>query len=487
MIVLNLRDKNIFGNEAGEDESLDILNSYYVDNEDFYDFFDAGTPLSVVSARKGMGKSALLSRLEYKLTEEDEYVNPVVIRVTGNELLGLGEFSGKDQAYLENYWKRIICKKIIIEIGCQINLALSSNSITMVEIAELDGLKSKNLIGGMVSRLKGKIPLIKQEVTSNIPESIESILSNYQEKHKNSKVWLLIDDIDAKYVDTEEYQARIGSFFSAIRAIAFDMKQLNIRATVRSDVWQNLRYLEDLDKWEQYILPITWTNKYLRDMLANKILSYIKRNHGSSPEAKLIYTRDHKKLFQIAFEQPITWAGKKDASMFEAIASFSNKRPRWVSQLCRMSAVQSKKNNSRSQKIKLSDINNILVKFGQNRKSDLLKEHKHQFSELDALIDCFRAKDVHYNSNEIIDLLETNFIRGRTKEEVPSVDGIQYNNPEDLGAFLYKLGFISCKHDDGRTFTHYQDSPDLYRTIENRENRIVWAVHISYRKYLNIG
>ena len=27
------------------------------------------------------------------------------------------------------------------------------------------------------------------------------------------------------------------------------MKQLNIRATVRSDVWQNLRYLEDLDKW----------------------------------------------------------------------------------------------------------------------------------------------------------------------------------------------------------------------------------------------
>lgn len=103
-------------------------------------------------------------------------------------------------------------QKIIIEIGCQINLALSSNSITMVEVAELDGLKSKNLIGGMVSRLKGKIPLIKQEVTSNIPENLESILNAYQESHKNSKVWLLVDDIDAKYVDTEEYQTRIGSF-----------------------------------------------------------------------------------------------------------------------------------------------------------------------------------------------------------------------------------------------------------------------------------
>ncbi|MGY5770038.1 hypothetical protein ACXHQE_17505, partial [Vibrio cincinnatiensis] len=42
-----------------------------------------------------------------------------LIRVTGNELLGLGDFSSKDQAYLENYWKRIICKKVIIEIGSQ--------------------------------------------------------------------------------------------------------------------------------------------------------------------------------------------------------------------------------------------------------------------------------------------------------------------------------------------------------------------------------
>lgn len=111
MIEVNLRDKKLFGNEAGEDEDLEVLNSYYIDNDDFYDFFDLDNPLSVVNARKGMGKSALLSRLEYKLKNEEEYSKPIVIRVTGNELLGLGDFSSKDQAYLENYWKRIICKK----------------------------------------------------------------------------------------------------------------------------------------------------------------------------------------------------------------------------------------------------------------------------------------------------------------------------------------------------------------------------------------
>ena len=51
-------------------------------------------------------------------------------------------------------------------------------------------------------------------------------------------------------------QARVGSFFSAIRALAFDFKNLNIRATIRSDIWSCLRHLEDLDKLQQYIIEI---------------------------------------------------------------------------------------------------------------------------------------------------------------------------------------------------------------------------------------
>lgn len=104
-----------------------------------------------------MGKSALLSRLQYKLqNQDDEYGKPLVIRTKGNDLLGLGDFNSKDQAFLENYWKKIIIKKIVVEIGAQIGFAISSGSMSMIEIAELDGLKSKNLIGGLISRLKGK-------------------------------------------------------------------------------------------------------------------------------------------------------------------------------------------------------------------------------------------------------------------------------------------------------------------------------------------
>ncbi|MGY5769982.1 hypothetical protein [Vibrio cincinnatiensis] len=82
MIVVNIRDAKLFGNEAGEDEDLDVLNSYYIDNDEFYDFFDSENRLSVVSARKGMGKSALLSRLEYKLKNDSEYDEPIVKKWT---------------------------------------------------------------------------------------------------------------------------------------------------------------------------------------------------------------------------------------------------------------------------------------------------------------------------------------------------------------------------------------------------------------------
>lgn len=486
MLVIDIRNSELFGNEAGEDEDLSILNSYYIDNDEFYDFFDLNKRLSVVSARKGMGKSALLSRLEYRLKNDPIYGSPIVIRVTGNELLGLGDFSSKDQAYLENYWKRIICKKVIIEIGSNIGFALSSDEISMVEIAELDGLKSKNFIGGILSRVKGKIPVLQAELTGNIPERLEALLTNYQLEHEKSKVWILVDDIDSKYVDTADYQARVGSFFSAIRSLAFNTKNLNIRSTVRSDVWLNLRHLEDLDKWEQYIIEILWTNRHMRDMLANKILSFVKRNHPQTDEARLDYSRDYNRLFKLVFDTPIEWKGNTDTSIWEPIAAFSNKRPRWMGQLCRMAAIQSKRANTRNRKVQFCHIDQILEEFGKNRKNDLIKEHLHQFSELDALIDCFRAREKEYNYNGIIDVIETHYVRGRSSDSIPKVDGLSYKSADDLGAFVYKLGLISNKHDDQKTFTHYCDNPDLFGTLENRSNQLTWAIHLSYRKFLNI-
>ncbi|MCK9398137.1 MAG: hypothetical protein M0Q44_21435 [Methylobacter sp.] len=485
MVYINLKDKKLFGNEAGEDEDLDLLNSYYIDHEDFEDFFDKDERLSIVSARKGMGKSALLSRLEFKLKSEPNYTSPIIIRVKGNDLLGLGDFTDKDQAYLENYWKQIICKKIILEIGDTIGFAFTSDEMSIIEIAELEGIKSKNIVGGLISRIKGKIPLVNAEVKNTIPSDLESLLNNYQESNANSKVWILIDDIDAKFQNNEKYQARVGSFFSAIRALAFDLNNLNIRATVRSDVWSCLRHLEDLDKMEQYIIDIFWSKRYMRDMLTNKILAYIKRLYPESPQAKYKLKSDYNKLLDLVFNSPINWGNDSNAQLFEAISTFSNRRPRWMAQLCRMAAEKARKSPN-ARKIDLEHIKYILENFGKNRRDDLIKEHLHQFEELEILIDAFRATDKEFKYSDINKVLEDNFIKEREVDKIPNVDGSKYCRPEDLGNFIYKLGLISRSHGDGKTFTHFSDDPDLYRSNENRNDNIVWSIHPSYRTFLNI-
>ena len=72
----------------------------------------------------------------------------------------------------------------------------------MVELAEIDGWTGKNFIGGLISRVKGKFPGVEIEVRSLIPENLHRLLQDYQERYENSRVWVLIDDIDAKYKNT---------------------------------------------------------------------------------------------------------------------------------------------------------------------------------------------------------------------------------------------------------------------------------------------
>src|SRR2546430_6585249 len=106
----------LFGNDNGEDEDPTVLQSYFVDLEAFKKFYDPENPLGIVRARKGMGKSALLGRLAF-LRNEASKKHEIVIRTTENDLMGMGDFSNKSQAYLENYWKQVICRRICVEIG----------------------------------------------------------------------------------------------------------------------------------------------------------------------------------------------------------------------------------------------------------------------------------------------------------------------------------------------------------------------------------
>jgi hypothetical protein len=73
-----------FGNEAGDDIDVEELSSYFVEQRTFAKFLDSRKPLQVATARKGVGKSALLQWIAHRVTSEDP--DALVIKVRGADL-----------------------------------------------------------------------------------------------------------------------------------------------------------------------------------------------------------------------------------------------------------------------------------------------------------------------------------------------------------------------------------------------------------------
>jgi len=478
-VKINLKDKTLFGNEAGEDEDIEILNSYFLEKPIFDDFYENTTKLAVISGRKGMGKSALLSKLEYILKDDKKYNNPIVIKTTGTELLGLGDFQNMNDIQLENYWKQIICKKINLEIGKTLKFAFSDDEMTLVESAEIDNMKSENILSALITRLSSKVPLTDLERDKKVPSDWKALLTRYQDKHKNSNVWILIDDIDAKFQNNKQYQDIVSSFFSALRSL-IKVNNLNIRASVRTDVWNSLTHIEDLDKWEQYITEIIWTRNEMKEILAKRILAYLIRKHPQSSEAKYNYKTQSTALFNLVFEKTFHWSNR-DQEFYKPLTVIANKRPRWMGQLCNMAAKNALE--SKNTKITAKNIIDILEEYGKKRVADLEKEHTHQFSLIKELTAAFRAGERAYKKDVLLDKIIERFeplyeLADRT------VDGASYST-EQVAKFLYKTGFISMVEDEN-TYINFQDDPDLFDCYENITNELTWAIHPSYRNHLRI-
>jgi len=497
--LIKLNDRDLFGNSAGEDEDPKILDSYYLHLSKFDDFLDLENPLCIASARKGMGKSALLSRFAHSLKQKinKEGMKALVIKTTGPKLLGLGDFSNKDHIYMENYWKQIICKRINLEIGSQIGLALSNNQITLVEAAEIEGIKGKNLIGSLISRMIGKIKFspIEIDIRQETPQNWQALLENYQKENERSNVWLLIDDIDAKYVDSDEYKNLVSSFFSAIRSLAVEISSINIRATVRTDVWNNLRHFEDLDKCSDYLLPISWNTEQLRQMLVKRIHAYVIRKHPHSKEAQYDLEKDSSKILSLVFTETMPW-GRKRVSPEIVILKYSNYRPRWMGQLCKMAG--KKAYDKKEPRISKREIDRIMRDFGKDRVDDLIKEHGYQFDDLITLINSFRGGQRGYTYKQLLEFLEDKYISYIGASNIPPIDSHPYNSPDQLGAFLHKIDFYggalipSSTEDSGEEFSklefmRFQDDPSLFQTVENKRGKIYWSIDPSYRTYLRIN
>lgn len=483
---IDFTDGALFGNDAGEDELPDVLNSYFVDQAAFKPFLDRRNTFQVARSRKGMGKSALISKLSYDLRHDDD--EPIVISATGANLLSISRPQvGASYLELQNFWIKVICARVNYELGKKVGFAFTEADMALVESAEIAGFKERNLIGSLLQRVRSpKIPI---EVKTTEYSNHEELLKRASERFEHTKVWILVDDIDSTYVDSPDQQAVTSTFFSACRALAREVRGLHIRASVRTDVWSALRKNEDLDKCEQYITDIAWSPVDLKAILSKKIYSYFMRNNGNEISDRFDYRNDADEILELAFTDRMKW-GASFVPPFRAVFILSAGRPRWMCQLCRFAGLEADKNNR--PRIVKADINSVMERYSRFRLNDIYKEHSHQYAGLEKLIETFSNSPARYTTSDLLYQISTKYVSVLGADSVPPLDGYPYKQTLQLAYFLYKVGFIVGRREhvnDNRNadFTRYEQRPELLQDGRNPDDGLLWEIHPSFRDALNIG
>lgn len=472
-------DPTLFGNDAGEDEDIQRLNEYYLSKPEHNIFFQPNVRLQFVRARKGIGKSALLCYTAYKI--QDSNPDDIIINIKATDLISLFNSNPTNALEYINCWQQRICTRINIELGKRIHFAFSDDSMSLVESAELTNFKDKNIISALISRINFSTESTAINISQPNIQNNYALLKRYSEG-KNHKVWLFIDDIDATFIDTPENRLLVSTFFSACRELTNNVKGINIRASIRTDVWSLICTDESLDKCEQYMLDLSWSTTDTGKILCKKILSYYKENQPDSPYNDYQEEQDFDKIYGIIFNKSFRW-GRKTVRPYRPIHILSAGRPRWAAQLCKLAAKDAY--SKYHSYISNGNINFAMNEYGKYRLADLYKEHNHQCDSLENIIESFRNNKIEYRSSDLLEHINKQIL-----STVPNItiDNHVISDALHIAKYLYRIGFITLRNDEynkAAGFTRFEDAPNLLIPANYNKDDL-WIIHPAYRTTLNL-
>jgi hypothetical protein len=481
-VKIVLSDVNLFGNDAADLEQKELFFSYAVQRPELQSFLDDQRPVQVVRAYKGEGKSALLRLAEKKLTPQND--DELVIAAIGPDHSPYIE--GLDSDLWTREWKKSLLKLVANEIGSRLGIAFRDDAISLVEEAEANGFKQRSFVSAIVDRLK----------SSQVPIERERLpVANYQKlvtRYLNGRplIWIVIDDIDQNFANTERWRVKLASFFTACRQIVGVIPELRIRTAIRPNVWAIIkREFESLSHLEQYMQDLSWSESQFRSLLAARVTSYLVRTgqwqhiKASLPFEK---TDAEQALISMVFESPMPWGGEdrtKDAHT--VLWTMTSHRPRWLVELCKEAGKASDKRGAK--KINLDDIKNQFAVFGRKRIEDTEAEFRSQCPQISELIGAFSRQPDLYSTDELLKTIHNRIVQAVNPMLTGSV-----GKPSDLDVahFLFQIGFISGRRDYGehRGYDHvyYREQPSLLKSRTNIDDGLRWEINPIYRDVLNL-
>jgi hypothetical protein len=472
--MATLLERIDLGNEAGDDVSFDELSKYFYEQAAFRQFAEPSKKLSIATAKKGVGKSALLRWLDGRL--RSMYPDDLVIRCRGADLarsrFGIQTPAAKIPNDRIREWMVRICALANRAIATRIGLALTDDKIALVESSEIEGFRERNLVGCLLDRLGRMLPG-KGPEKKRILEEVEVF-----KRQGKMRLWILVDDLDATFQNTNEELLEMSTCFSAFRYLIQEVHDIHIRATLRTDVWPIIRrYDESLDKLEQYISEISWSRDEFRGILYKRILAQLADLHIDPPPR----TNSEQDYINLVMQDYMEWS-EKEVPNYHVIYTLSYQRPRWGIQLCKLA--QRRAVELRHALISKGHIDEVWGEYGTKRISDLVAEHKHQCKEVEELIFAFRGVSRLLQRDELFD-----WINRRVVPHVrPRIEGKEVQSPKEVARFLYRVGFIIARSESATGYEHYtfDQMPDLLTSRTDEDFGFSWEIHPCYREALDV-
>lgn len=482
-MAIDLTDEQLFGNDAGDDEDERLLNHYFLERREFVRFYDVGSTLRIVKARKGTGKSALLKRTVTKAREQRP--DDLFVTCKGPEISP--DFSNpQSSANPVLAWQRSICARINREIGARIKAAFTDDEISLVEAAEIDSFRGRNLFSALSDRLLKKISLggVAELERQRLPIGDEVRLLTRFSSGEAINVWFIVDDIDATFKNSEENKRQLAAFFSACRDLCQKVKGLTIRAAVRTDVWTLLRGADEaLDKCDQYVFNLRWSVSEVAYILVSKIDAYFR---FLAPEQHTIVPANEEarkaQAFMSVFSQKYRWGRDGAIDSQKYIAIYSQGRPRWSAKLCRAAA---KLANSRGHlKIDEPDVRSALPAYSAQRRLDLVGEHSQEYGEFNVLLQVFSGWNRRFTTQEMLTRISTDHIKKSTSQEARQSDAV------NLAHLLFRSGAITAVNKTGGAKAQrydYEDRPTLLTSRAELDEGCDWEVPMFLRDALKLS
>ena len=471
-----------FGNEAGDEVRGKDLAPFFVEQKQFQQFLDDRNRILVATAKKGVGKSALIQWLGYRIQETNP--DDVVVKLRGADLsrakFGLTNELKNPNDHIQDWMVRL-CTVVNRNLAKKLKLALADDSITLIEAAEIDGYRERNLVRCLMDRFTKVIPRLdasKQQINNEL-----EILKRANPKN----VWILIDDLDATFQNTDQECLELSSFFSACRYLIQDIDGITIRATMRTDVWPIIRRFDEaLDKMKQYIRDIRWSEDDFRSLLARRIRHQMAEQGIQYKEPpKHVHKQDIEiQLIERAFVPRMPWGNDgRENYTYRVIFTLSYHRPRWAIQLCK--AAQQDAVAHHENHIGRNNIDNVWGEYGKQRIEDLIAEHKHQVREVEELINSFRGAQRLMSRDELMAWVNNHV----TTHLRPRIEGDLVTSPVQVAQFLYRIGFLQARSQDkDGNYEHYgyDEMPDFLASRTNDDFGVSWEIHPCYRQALDI-